>query len=279
MDLGSWILNLESYFSDSRLMVDDKLVWDQHMDYISSKIIRGIGILKRIRHFIPRDSLLLNYHTLIEPYFRYCSIVWGQCGETLKDKLQTLQNRAARTIAKLRYDEANHYELLTEFGWLSVRNLIILDIAVFVYNEINNLHPEQADNPFQRLDCLHSYSTRSVSNNNLFIPRGKTNNFQKTMAFAGSKIWNKIPKEIGMAQTLHSFKEHLKKHLAEQQARSSLLTDSLSLQRCGGPSSPGLGRACDQTYFIKLSLVLAISNLLYNLEGIARTRLRLMKDV
>ena len=60
------------------LMVDNKLVWDQNIDYISSKIIRGIGILKRIRHFILRDSLLLLYHTLIEPYFRYCSIVWGQ---------------------------------------------------------------------------------------------------------------------------------------------------------------------------------------------------------
>ena len=92
-------------------MVDDKLVWDQHIDYISSKIIRGIGILKGIRHFIPRDPLLLLYYILTEPYFRYCSIMWGQCGETLKDKLQTLQNKAARTIAKLRYDEANHYEL------------------------------------------------------------------------------------------------------------------------------------------------------------------------
>ena len=86
---------------------------------------------------------------------------------------------------------------------------------------MNNLHPEKADSPFQWLDYLHSYSTRSVSNNNLFIPRGKANNFQKTMAFAGSKIWNEIPKEIRMAQTLNSFKEHLKKHLAEQQAQSS----------------------------------------------------------
>ena len=158
---------------------------------------------------------------MIEPYFRYCSIVWGQCGETLKDKLQTLQDKAARTVAKLRYDEANHYELLTEFGWLSVRNLISLDTAIFVYKEINNLRPEQADSPFQRLDYLHSYNTRSVSNNNLFIPREKTKNFQKTMAFAGRKMWNEIPKEIRMAQTLHSFKEHLKKHLAEQQAQSS----------------------------------------------------------
>ena len=29
-------------------------------------------------------------------------VVWGQCDETLKDRLQTLQNKTARTIAKLR---------------------------------------------------------------------------------------------------------------------------------------------------------------------------------
>ena len=141
-------------------------------------------------------------------------------GETHKDKLQTLQNMAARAIAKLQYDEANHSDLLTEFAWVSVRNLIKLDTAVFVYKEVNNLHPVQADSPFQMLDCLHSYSTRSVSNNNLFTPRGKTQNFQKTLSFSGSKIWNEIPTEIRMAQTLHSSKDHLKKHLAAQQAQS-----------------------------------------------------------
>ena len=136
-----------------------------------------------MRHFIPEESLLLLYHILIEPYFRYCSIIWGQCGETQKDELQTLQNKAAQTVAKVRYDEASHSDLLTKFAWLSIRNLIKLNTAVFVYKEINNLHPEQADSPFQMLDCLYSYNTRSVSNNNLFIPRGKTQNFQKTVIF------------------------------------------------------------------------------------------------
>ena len=178
------------------LMVDDKLVWEQHIGYISSKIIRGIGILKRIRHFIPRDFLLLLYHTLIEPYFRYYSIVWGQCGETLKDKLQTLQNIAAWTIAKLRYDEAIHYELLTEFGWLSVRNLINLDTAIFAYKDINNLHPEQADSPFQRLDYLHSYSTRSISNNNLFIPLGKQIIFRKLWHLQEARYGKKSLKKL-----------------------------------------------------------------------------------
>ena len=124
------------------MIVDNKLTWSQHVDYISSKITHNIGISKHIRHFIPKESLLLLYHTLIEPYFKYCSIVWGQCSETLRDKLQTLQNKAARTITKVRYDEANHSKLLTDFGWLSVRSLIKSDMVIFAYKELNNLHPD-----------------------------------------------------------------------------------------------------------------------------------------
>ena len=83
------------------LVVDDALTWSQHIDYISIKIARGVGILKRTRSFLPKQSLLTLYQSMIEPYFRYCNIVWEQCNETLLDKLQTLQNRAARVIANV----------------------------------------------------------------------------------------------------------------------------------------------------------------------------------
>ena len=106
------------------MIVDDSLTWEDHIDYITLKINRGIGIIRRVRQFIPEKSLLLLHQTLIDPYFRYCSTVWGQCGETLKNKLQALQNRAARSIAKVKYEDADHLQLLLKFGWLSVRSLI-----------------------------------------------------------------------------------------------------------------------------------------------------------
>ena len=86
-------------------------------------------------------------------------------------------------IAKLRYDQANHSDLLTKFAWLSVRNLIKLDNVDLVYKEVNNLHPEQADSPLQMLDCLQSYNTRSVSNNNLFTPRENTEFLENCVIF------------------------------------------------------------------------------------------------
>ena len=41
------------------LMVDDCLTWEHHIEYITKKINRSIAILKRVRHFLPRESLIL----------------------------------------------------------------------------------------------------------------------------------------------------------------------------------------------------------------------------
>ena len=88
----------------------------------------------------------------------------------------------------MRYDEANHSKLLTDFGWLSIRNLIKLNMDIFAYKQLNNLHPEQDISPFQKLDEQHTYNTRSVTNNNLFIPRGNTQLFNRTMSGADCGI-------------------------------------------------------------------------------------------
>ena len=69
------------------MILDDSLTWEDHIDYITLKINRGIGIIRRVRQLIPEKALLLLCQTLMDSYFRYCSTVWGQCGETLKDKL------------------------------------------------------------------------------------------------------------------------------------------------------------------------------------------------
>ena len=115
------------------LIVDENLTWEEHIDFICGKIKRGAGVLKQIRHFIPKDSLLLLYQTLVEPYYRYCSVVCGNCGEVLKNKLQVQQNRAARIIEKVKYEDADHEKLLINLGWLSVSNILAYELEVFMF--------------------------------------------------------------------------------------------------------------------------------------------------
>ena len=88
--------------------------------------------------------------TLVEPHFRFYDVVWGQCNETLKDKLQTLQNSGASVICNRRFEDVgDHQELLNQLGWLNVRQFFSLDLGVFVFIAINGLIHDQ----FNEIKC------------------------------------------------------------------------------------------------------------------------------
>ena len=98
------------------VIIDDRLDWSGHIDKITKKVASGIGAIKRIRHLVPQSTLHLIYQALIQPHFEYCNIVWGNCGLTLRNKTQKLQNRAARVLTYSNYDvDAGH--LFKLLGW------------------------------------------------------------------------------------------------------------------------------------------------------------------
>ena len=51
-----------------RVLIDYKLSWNNHIDTILLKIRRTVGLLLRLRHFVPFSTLLSIYHSLIAPY-------------------------------------------------------------------------------------------------------------------------------------------------------------------------------------------------------------------
>ena len=78
--------------------IDENLTWSLHIEHISKNIASRIGILKRIRSFVPFETLLCIYNALFQPHFDYCSVVWGNCKKSLSIKLKKLQNRAVRIL-------------------------------------------------------------------------------------------------------------------------------------------------------------------------------------
>ena len=81
------------------VIINSNLTWYDHIKAIYSKVSKSIGIFLRIRKNVPNDVLLTLYHTLIEPYFSYCSIIWGtHCSKHL-DQLYHKQKKVIRIIA------------------------------------------------------------------------------------------------------------------------------------------------------------------------------------
>ena len=79
----------------------------------------GVNTLKRCASaalsFVYRKKLQLN-NALIMPHFDYCSPVWDCLSGYLSDKLQKLQNRAARIITKSPFDTSSDH-LLSTLDW------------------------------------------------------------------------------------------------------------------------------------------------------------------
>ena len=74
------------------------------MDMICKKASTAIGAMRRIKPFVPLDSLEKVYKSLVQPYFEHCSPLWDNCGKLLKDKLKRFQSRAARVLTSANYD-------------------------------------------------------------------------------------------------------------------------------------------------------------------------------
>ena len=80
-------INIESvdHFNFLGLTLDSRMTWNNHTANISNKCSRTIGVLNRIKHFIPLFVRILLYNTLILPHFNYCITDWGyQCDRIIK---------------------------------------------------------------------------------------------------------------------------------------------------------------------------------------------------
>ena len=98
INIGGKNLRRVSKTKSLGILIDENLNCNNQIDNISKKTTKGIGILRRAKKYISQQSLLTIYQSLVKPYFDYCSLVWGNCNQTCKDKLQKLHNRAARVI-------------------------------------------------------------------------------------------------------------------------------------------------------------------------------------
>ena len=75
-------------------------VMSNYINEVCRKISSAIGVLKRIWPFVSQSTAIQIYNALMQPHLDCCSSVWDGLSKQLSDKMQNLQNRAARLTAK-----------------------------------------------------------------------------------------------------------------------------------------------------------------------------------
>ena len=64
------------------VLFDCNLTWKDHIELVSQKISKNVGIIERIQHCLPSNVLNTLYNALILPYLNYCNSIWANSGPT-----------------------------------------------------------------------------------------------------------------------------------------------------------------------------------------------------
>ena len=143
----------------------------------------------------------------------YCKSILFELPDTELQKLQRVQNTAARLICNM--NRLDHISpIFMKLHWLAVRYRINCKILLITFKVIHGLAPKYLS---ELLTCKTkcNYNLRSTSLILLQQPRIKTIRTlgDRSFTVAILALWNNLPNVIRSATSINSFKKLLKTHL------------------------------------------------------------------
>ena len=192
-------------------------VFDNTMNsepFVNSKCkgaLHALRNISRVRRSLTADAT----KTLIQAYvisrLDYCNSLLYGIPASLMQRLQRVQNYAARVTAMA--PKRDHVTpVLYKLHWLPIHQRVDFKMMLYVYKSQNGLAPAYLR------DLLHAYTPsrklRSADKSFLHQPHYRTKSYGgRAFAVAAPKMWNELPLEVRLSDSLDIFKKKLKTYL------------------------------------------------------------------
>ena len=186
------------------MMIDDKLNWKEHINYLYGKISRMVGIIYRTRDFLTLGALKTIYYSLVYPHLLYGIIFWSGASKFNFNKIFKVQKKIVRLITGSPF-RAHTNPLFSRLAMLKLEDIKKLEMCKFIYN---NLDEENFFN-FSTRSSVHSHDTRNRSQLNL--PQPRSNLLLNSIFFEGIRVFNDLNSDVKMSCDVQSFKYKMKR--------------------------------------------------------------------
>jgi len=147
------------------------------------------------------------YDTLVLPHIIYCNIVWGNACKTYTLNIFRLQKRILRVCHDNKKLSAE--SVFTKSNKLSFYNVNKWQTSKMIYQFVHNTNilPNSIASLFKKISDVHNFHTRSLDNLCLFIHFARLNTRKASLKIYGPILWNKIPVDIRLINSIHLFKK------------------------------------------------------------------------
>lgn len=193
--------------------LDSDLNFEKHISLITKTAFYHLRNISKVRSLLSFQDSEKLVHAFIFSRLDYCNSLYAGLTKQAFNKLQLIQNAAARILTRTsKFDHIT--PILKSLHWLPVKQRIQFKILLITFKAVNGLAPTYIS------DIIPHYHPtrflRSSSQSLLSVPRINTNTAHGAFSYCAPTLWNSLPLELRSAQSTPSFKKALKTYLFSQ---------------------------------------------------------------
>ena len=193
------------------VILDQHMTLDAHISAVCHSTHYHLRNIGSVRSSLLQSAVAQLIHALITSRLDYCNAMLYVLPDSKINRLQRIQNIAARIVTRTRRD-AHITPILKQLHWLPVKGRILFKILLLTYSCVNGLAPKY----LCELISLYkpSRTLRSPSLHLLHVPKYRLSTYgQRAFQVSAPTEWNKLPLEIRLSTSIEIFKTNLKTYL------------------------------------------------------------------
>ena len=201
IDVSHFKIQPSDTASNTGVTFDRHMSLDQHVTNICKTCFFHLRKTAKIRYYLSTADTETLVHSLITSKLDSCNSLLYGLPKLMIDRLQNVQNSAARLIARRRkFDHIT--PVMKELHWLPVSQRIIYKILLITYKALNGLAPSYIRDMLQPLKS--TMNLRSSMKGLLSVPPIKLVNYgQRSFSYAAPKLWNELPDSVRHSESIY----------------------------------------------------------------------------
>jgi hypothetical protein len=202
------VKNLGAFF-DSRMNMDD------HVNSVCRSSYAQLRKIGYIRKYLTRDATKSLVNGLVTSRLDYCNALLYGLPKTTLNRLQTVQNTAARIISKTsRFCHIT--PIIKELHWLPIDCRIKYKILTLTYKALHDQAPPYINSMLELYRPGRALRSQDDALT-LVHPRRKTMSYgDRCFSACAPHLWNPIPMSLRQSGSFVAFKKGLKTYLFRQ---------------------------------------------------------------
>ncbi len=147
------------------VILDSNQSFENHISNVTKTAFFHLRIIAKLRNMWSVSDAEKLVHAFMTSRLDYCNALLGGCPAASINKLQIVQNTAARVLTRSRkYDHIT--QILQSLHWLPIKFCISYKIVLLAYKALNDLAPVYLTN---LLSCYNPNRSLRLQNSGLLV--------------------------------------------------------------------------------------------------------------